>query len=146
MKPLTFKLIFPLTIISFATITKWWYTVPIDAPDTIYLGFPFPFVGEAWHTSMALQFFVLEFVVDLIVYFLICSIVIFCINRFLIKIKMHKIQTISLWIISGLIISWAVFIVSRPNNVFHHKRTYEMKIFDSGIKFIWQYIGRTRLK
>lgn len=56
MKQLTLKLIIPLTVISFAIFTKWWYALPADAPDTMFHGFPFPFVCEGWHSSMTLQF------------------------------------------------------------------------------------------
>lgn len=34
MKSLIFKIVIPLTIVSFATFTKWWYASPVDAPDT----------------------------------------------------------------------------------------------------------------
>ncbi len=63
-------ILIPVTIISFAVFTKWWFTVPVDAPDTMYWGFPFAFVGEGWHTSMSLQIFVMELIADLIFYFL----------------------------------------------------------------------------
>jgi hypothetical protein len=138
MKQLTFKLILPLTIISFATITQWWYALPVDAPDTFYSGFPFPYVGEGWHTSMSLQIFVLELCVDFFIYFLIWFVLLFLINKYLTKIKTYKIATIGLWTISGIMIFGASYIASFSENVFRFKRTYDMEIIESGFKFVWQ--------
>ena len=142
MKQLTFKLILPLTVISFAIITKWWYALPIDAPDTLYSGFPFPFIGDGWHTSMSLQIFVLELFSDFFIYFLIWFGLVFCINKYLTKIKIHKIATVGLWTISGIIILGASYIASFPENIFHFKRTYGMEIMESGYKFVWQKTER----
>lgn len=139
MKELTLKLILPLTVISFATITKWWYAIPVDAPDTLYIGFPFPFVGEGWHTSMSLQVFILELCADFIIYFLFWFLVIFCINNYVTKINTNKIVTIGHWAISGFIIIGASYIVSFPENIFHFKRPYELEIMETGYKFVWQH-------
>lgn len=142
MKQLTWKLILPLTIISFGTITKWWYTLPVDAPDTLYSGFPFPFVGDGWHTSMSLQIFVIELIADILIYFLIWFAIVFCINKYLTKIKTYKIVTIGLWTISGIIIIGASYIASFPENIFHFKRPYDMEIMETGYKFLWQHTER----
>ncbi len=138
MKQLIWKLILPLTVISFGTITKWWYTLPVDAPDTMYSGFPFPFVGDGWHTSMSLQIFVLELLVDFIVYFLFWTVFVFCIDKYLIKIKTYKVITIGLWAISSLILLGATFIVCFLENVYEFKRPYDMEIMETGYKFFWQ--------
>ena len=142
MKKLIFKLLFPLTIISFATITKWWYALPADGPDTLYSGFPFPFVADGWHTSMSLQIFVLELFADFFTYFLIWFGLVFCINKYLAKIKIYKIMTIGLWTISGIIILSASYVASFSENIFYFKRTYDMEIMESGYKFNWQNIER----
>jgi hypothetical protein len=142
MKQLTWKLIIPLTVISFGTITKWWYTLPVDAPDTLYCGFPFPFVGDGWHTSMSLQIFVIELIADILVYYLIWFVIVFCINKYLTKIKTYKIVTIGLWTISGIIILGASYIASFPENIFHIKRPYDMEIMQTGYKFVWQHTER----
>jgi len=142
MKQLTWKLILPLTVISFGTITKWWYTLPVDAPDTLYSGFPFPFVGDGWHTSMSLQIFVTELIADILIYFFIWFAIVFCINRYLTKIKTYKIVTIGLWTISGIIIIGASYIASFPEHIFHFKRPYDMEIMETGYKFFWQHTER----
>lgn len=138
MKQLILKLIIPLTIISFATITKWWHTLPVDAPDTLFAGFPFPFVCEGWHTSMSLQIFVMEFLADLLTYFSIWLIVIFCIHRFWIQLKPTKIITLFLWTMTGLIITAGALIAFQPNNLFYFRRTFDMEIMETGYRVIWQ--------
>jgi hypothetical protein len=142
MNQLIIRLVIPLTVISFATITKWWYTFPVDAPDTLYIGFPFPFVGDGWHTSMSLQFFILEFLVDFTFYFFFWLTVVFCVSRILTNVQMHTILTIGLWTISGLIIFYATYIASFSENVFLLKRGYEMEIMETGYKFVWQRTER----
>jgi hypothetical protein len=142
MKQLIWKLILPLTVISFGTITKWWYTLPVDAPDTLYSGFPFPFAGAGWHSSMSLQIFVLELIVDFLIYFLLWFAIVFSINKYLTKIKTYKIVTIGLWTISVIIILGASYIASFPEHIFYFKRPYEMEIMETGYKFIWQKTER----
>ena len=142
MKQLTWKLILPFTVISFGTITKWWYALPVDAPDTLYSGFPFPFVGDGWHTSMSLQIFVLELFADFLIYFLFWFTVIFCVNKFWTKIKTNKIVTIGLWTISGLIIIGASCIACFPEHIFYIKRPYDMEIMETGFKFVWEHTDR----
>jgi hypothetical protein len=66
-RQLTLKLIIPITIISFAFFTKWWYALPVDAPDTMYWGFPFAYIGDGWGSSMTLQIFLIEFISDLLI-------------------------------------------------------------------------------
>jgi hypothetical protein len=142
MKSLIFKIGIPLTIISFATLTKWWYALPVDAPDTMFTGFPFPFVCDGWHTSLSLQIFVTEFVADLMTYFLIWFIILFCINRFVAKLKVHKAVTISLWVVSGLIIAFATLLASNKDNLIFMKRPFGMEIMETGFQFGWQHIER----
>lgn len=142
MKQLTYRLILPLSVISFATITKWWYALPIDAPDTLFAGFPFPFVCEGWHTSLSLQIFVTELLVDFLTYFLFWLALVFSINRFLAKINPHKIFTIVLWALTGLVVIGATFIASNSNNLFYVKRPFDIDVMETGYKFIWQEVER----
>ena len=142
MKHLTFKLVIPLTIISFASFTKWWYALPADAPDTIFTGFPFPFVCQGWHTSMSLQIFLIEFFADLLIYFLGWFILLLCVDRFAIKIKTHKIVTICLWILSVLFIAFSAIAVSNKDNLFYIKRPFDMEVKETGYKFVWQDVER----
>jgi hypothetical protein len=138
MKQLTLKLVFPLTVISLVVFTKWWYTLPVDAPDTILTGFPLPFMGAGWHTSLSLQIFVGEFFLDLLVYFLFWFIVIYCVNRFWTTIRVHRILAILLLSLTGLIVAGSAFIASNSDNVYYLKRPWDMEIKKTGYMFIWQ--------
>src|SRR3982750_2694356 len=97
LKQLIWRLIFPLTVILFGTVTKWWYVLPVDAPDTMMVGFPLAFISDGWHTSMSLQIFAFEFLVDFFVYSLVCFLLVFFVNRYLTKIKISKWATGLLW-------------------------------------------------
>lgn len=142
MKQLIFKLIIPLTVISFGTITKWWYALPEDAPDTLFNGFPFPFVCEGWHTSMSLQIFLTELTIDFLTYFIFWFTIVFFIKRFLTKINPHKIITIALWTFTGFIISVGVLFASNTENLFYVRRPFSIEIMETGYKFVWQQIER----
>jgi len=142
MKRLTLTIVIPLTIISFSAITKWWYALPTDAPDTMFTGFPLAFVCEGWHTSLSLQVFMTEFLMDLLIYFLFWFVLFFCIDRFLTKIKTNKIVTTSLWTFAGLIVVFWTLTASNKDNLFYIKRPFEMKVIKTGYKLVWQDIER----
>jgi hypothetical protein len=137
MKQLTVRYTLPLTFISFALFNKWWYALPFDARETFYYGFPFPFVGEGWHTSLSLQIFILEFFIDFITYFLFLFSLIFFIHYYLKKINPNKILSTVLWVMASLIICVAVLIAIDSNHIYYFKRPYDMQILESGYKFIW---------
>ncbi len=81
MKALTFKIVVPLTVISFTLFTKWWSALPIDAPETTFIGFPFAYTGRGWHTSLSHQVFVVELIADITIYFSFWLLLIFCFDR-----------------------------------------------------------------
>ena len=90
-KQLTWRLTLPLTIISFGLFTKWWYVLPVDAPDTMMAGFPFAFVGDGWFTSMSVQIFLIELCADFIIYFLFWLVIVFFAKRILTHFTISKI-------------------------------------------------------
>ena len=137
-----FKLILPLTIISFAAVTKYWYTLPVDAPDTMCWGFPFPYVCEGWHTSLSLKIFVVEFFADFLTYLLFWSVMYWGINRMGIKIVVNKVVTTVLWVFAGLVVSGSGIIAANPDNLFYLKRSFEMEVMETGFQFIWQQTPR----
>ena len=145
MKQLTWKLVLPLTIMSFATFTKWWYVLPVDGPDTMMTGFPLPFVCPGWHTSMSLQIFLTEFMIDILVFFVFWFLTTFCINRYLKKLRVGKRLTIILLTISGLVVTGAVIIASNSDNTFRTERPWDMEVMTTDYKFIWQHQERPEL-
>jgi hypothetical protein len=138
MKLLTLKLVLPLTVISFMIFTKWWYVFPDDAPDIILWGFPFPYAGDGFHTSMSLQIFAFELFIDFLIYFVFWFLIIFSINRFVIKINIRRILTITLLIIAGFVVIGSLFIICMPENILLVKRDFKVEIKETGYKFIWQ--------
>ena len=141
-KQLIWRLIFPLTIVLFGTITKWWYVFPVDAPDTMMVGFPIAFVSDGWHTSISLQIFVTEMLIDFTVYFTICFLLVFFVAHFLTKIKVPKLVTGLLWIFSTLIIVIAIWIASFPEQIIQTRRNWDMKVITTGYKFTWPHQDR----
>src|ERR1044071_5539679 len=93
MKSLTLKLILPLTLISFASFTKWWYVLVVDGPDEVLTGFPLPYVCAGWHTSASLQIFLLEFFIHLLCYFIFWFVLVFIFHRFIKPISINTIFT-----------------------------------------------------
>jgi hypothetical protein len=142
MKQLTWKLILPLTVISFTVLTKWWYVLPVDAPDSMMLGFPLPYVCDGWGTSMSLQIFFFELLIDLLTYFSLWFVIVFCIDKFIFKIKLHKIVTILLLTTGGLFTCSLTYIASFHENLFYAKRNFDIDVLVTGYKFMWE--GNTR--
>jgi hypothetical protein len=138
MKLLTIKLTLPLAIISMFLITKWWFALPIDGPDKLYWGFPFPFLGQGFHTSMSFQFFVLEFVADFIVYFLGWVCLFYLISKRFSTTNASKLLLKIVWSFALLLAIGFIILVSTSNPVFHMKRNYDWKILQTGYVFIWQ--------
>jgi hypothetical protein len=138
MKQLTIKLMLPLTIISMFLITKWWFALPVDGPDKLYWGFPLPFLGQGFHTSMSFQFFVLEFVADFIVYFSGWVCFIYLISKRFSITNVSKLLIKTVWTMALLLAIGFIILVSTSNPVFQLKREYDWKILQTGHVFIWQ--------
>jgi hypothetical protein len=138
MKNWVLKIVLPLTVISFGTFTKWYYAKPIDAPDTMFFGFPLAYSCIGWHTSLSLQIFVAELVIDILLYFLFWFILILCIDRFMTNVKTYRCVTIGLWFVSGLFIVFGTVLAANPDNIFYLKRPFDMQVLETGYKFIWQ--------
>lgn len=142
MRQLTLKLVIPITIISFAFFTKWWYALPVDAPDTMYWGFPFVYIGEGWGSSMTLQIFLIEFIADLLLYFMFWFFIITFTNYYIIKISPYKAFTILLWSLSTIVIGFNTLIWSDKDNTFYMKREYKFETLTTGYEFVWDNVQR----
>jgi hypothetical protein len=127
------KLVLPLTILLFCSLTKVWHTVPVDARDTHYWGFPFAFVGEGWHTSMSLQFFVLEMIADFAVYMLFCTLLVYLLQKLIPTVLSNKWVSRILWTVASLFLLAAGLIISTSQPVFHLMRPYDWVIKETGI-------------
>ena len=141
-KQLTWQLILPLTIVSFGTVTKWWYVLPVDAPDTMMIGFPLAFVSDGWHTSMSLQIFIFEFVFDFLIYFLFWLLLIIFIDRYLKRIRIARMLTGILWALSTVIFAVSIWIASFPEQIFAMKRDWDRQVMVTGYKLTWTHQDR----
>ena len=138
MKTLHTKLVLPLTIISFGLFTKWWYVLPLDARHTYLWGFPFAWVGEGWQTSGALQFFLLEAVVDFIVYYLCWFMAIYGLTRY-IKFTINKPTHYILRSVAVLIIIGYAVVISLSYPTCKIRRDFNMQVIRSGYGWLRSY-------
>ena len=137
MKQLTWKLVLPLTIISFVMFTKWWYVEIDDYRETL-TGFPFPFVCPGWHTSMSLQIFVFELIVDVLVYFAFWFSVILIATKTLKSFQVHKALTIILLTTAGLFTGVLILLATNPDHVYTTTRPFDIKVKDTGYRPLWK--------
>lgn len=137
-RKLILTIILPLTIILFGTITKWRYVYVEDGPDDFLYGFPLTSICSGWHTSMSLQLFVSELIFDFIIYFLLCSTIIFMIDRFIKPIIIHKFLKFGLYGLATITILLYGIVFANPDNIFKLKRDFKYQEIRNGYKFIWQ--------
>ncbi|MBI1183951.1 hypothetical protein GC194_06750 [bacterium] len=130
----------PLSIISMALFTKWWYVAVVDGPTDIFKGFPLPFVCSGWHTSLSLQIFIAPFLFNVAVY-LMCWLLILQVLKAPLQ-RMAAIWRrtlgIGLWALAILVMLAVGFLASNPDNIYRFRRTYEMEIRATGYQFIWE--------
>ena len=138
MKQLTIRLVLPITVLSFVLVTKWWYVVPVDARETYFWGFPYAFVGEGWQTSGALQFFIFEGLVDILIYFSCWFALVFLTRKLIFSRPLHKMFTNVLWAIASFVFIGSGIIIGTSYTTFKIKRDFDWEIITSGYVFIWQ--------
>lgn len=142
MKQLSWKLVLPLTIISFSIFTKWRYVVVVDGWDMVLTGFPLPYASPGFHTSLSLQIFVLELIFDLVCYYVFWFLLIFGVNKFIKPFKLPKVLSILSLSLTGFFVFILIFIGTLPDNIFKLKRDFDYEELDSGYKITFQYIRR----
>ncbi len=142
MKQLTWKLVLPLTIISFGLVTKWWFVeVNNEHFHEVLIGFPLPYSAPCWHTSMCSKYFIGELLLDVITYFLFCFIVTYVFHRFIKRIILKRLITVIIMIVSGIFLGIMILFFSLPDNVFYMERNFEIKTLDTGFKFHWEQLS-----
>jgi len=142
MKTTTLKITVSLTIISFACFTKWWFVLPVDAPDTFMYGFPFIWVSNGWHTSMSNNIFVVPLLLDLLIFYLIWHAVIYCSKRLIGSLKVPKFIIKTTYLVTLLICFVSIWIAVMPEHKYYWQRDFEIEVQTTGYKFIWEDIER----
>ena len=138
MKQVTLKLVLPLTFILFFLFTKRWCVSVEDAPNTHLSGFPFPYSGNAWGSSMSVQYFILEFFIDLAVYFAIVFAVTYTVYHYIIPRPPHKVIFFSLYIIATIFFVMVVLWISATDSFFYLYRDFEIKTINVEYLFFGQ--------
>lgn len=132
----------PVTIIIFILFTKWWIVDVVDGTDGIMYGFPLIYKAPAFYTSMAEEYFILELIADLIIYFGVIFGIVYLINKFLFAITIRKLVSVILFIIASLLISLELLFAFMPENKFSLKRDYDIEIKQTGFKFLFNNSDR----
>ncbi len=138
MKHLIWKLVLPMTIISFVIFTKWYYVEVVDGAYEILTGFPVPYMCPCWHTSLCLQIFVSGLLIDILTYLAFWLTITFILNKFVVRIKLNKTVTLILLSLSGLLFAGMIFMGSLSDNIYTWNREFEIKKLETGYKFIWE--------
>lgn len=138
LKQLAIQFTVPLSIITLVVVTKWWYVLPVDARHTFYWGFPLACVGEGWHTSGALQFFVLEGLADILIHFLLWFVLTSIFFRMARLQRVPKFVSGTLWSTAILIMCIGGIIIAHAHPTIYLKRDYDWKIIHTGYTFVWQ--------
>jgi len=136
MKKVISVFVLPLTLISFIGITKWWYIRVEDGPEVIAKGFPLIYSCPGFHTSLSTQFFVCEFILDLVCYFLAWLVVLFAFRKSAGRLTERRIVPIVLWLLTLLVYVWPLLTLLNPDNVFYLNRDFKVETRDYGIDLI----------
>jgi len=129
------KLAFPLTIIIFVLFTKWWIADVVDGSDGVMYGFPLIYKSPAFYTSMAEQYFIMEFLIDFIFYFITVFAVLSLTNKFIAKIKLKRKLLIIIYAVAGIIFGIEALMATVFETSFLIKRDFDIVIKQTGVKF-----------
>ena len=108
-------------------------------------GFPFIYKAPAFYTSMAEEYFILELIGDLIIYFGVIFGIVYMINKFLFAITIRKLVSIILFVFASLLISLELLFAFMPENKFSSKRDYDIVIKQTGFEFPFNNSDRKEL-
>lgn len=146
MKKIIWQLVIPITVIIFASIDRLTYALVIDAPSTVLNGFPFISSAEAWHTSMATQIFIFEFLSNFFIFFTVIFLIIYCAYRIFKITQVNKWIYIPLWIFTiPLIILAPVGVLMFDDIIFTH-RDFKIEILDQKYYLSWTGYKRPKLE
>lgn len=134
-KRLIFQRVLPMTVLLFTLVSKWWIVDVVDGTDGIMYGFPLIYRAPAFYTSGAIEYFILELIADLSIYFTLLLAIVYLINKFLIPIRIKKIVSIGLFFVSALLISFELFLACSTENKFSLFRDYDLEIKKTGIEY-----------
>ena len=136
MRPTSGFVLIPLTLIAMTTLSKWWYVLPVDAPDTMMLGWPLPFACDGWHTSLSHQVFFAELALDAACYLGLIALLMYALQRWL-RARVRKGLLVGLWVVAALAMVVPILQVVLPDNVYYLHRDWELQVIDSGPELLY---------
>lgn len=141
MKRLIARFVLPLSIVTMALVTKWWYVLPEDAPGSMMTGFPMPYVCSGWATSMSEQWFIFELLVDLLTYFSVCLLIVFLLYRFA-SFRPGKIIMILTWSVAGIILVSILVWLQVIEVYVKPQRDFKINVLESGVRSAFTHKDR----
>jgi hypothetical protein len=139
MKKLIFRLVLPLTFVSYFIFDKWWYVEIIDGgPDELVYGFPLISCSPSLATSLEWNYYVLETTTNIVVYFLFWFAIVFLINRFIKPVSISNLLERIFYVLLSLCSLAFIYFSIELNSTFYFRRNIDITIMDKGYKWIWQ--------
>lgn len=129
------SLTLPLTFISFILFSKWWIVDVIDGSDCIAYGFPFIYKAPAFYTSLAEQYFIMEFCIDFLVYFALILTLLFFATKYISRILLNKKVFIIIYVVATILIGIEILFSTVFKPSFSIRRDFEIEVKQTGVKF-----------
>ncbi len=130
-----FKNAIPITFITFIAVTMQWNVQPVDAPESVMYGFPFPYSCNAWHTSMARQYFVLEFFADIFCYFGFWIFIFYLLRKVGVDMIRRRFVNYSINIFAAILIILSISLFFMFENIYKVSRDFDFTIQKTHVKF-----------
>lgn len=138
MKKLVFRLVFPLTFISYMIFEKWWFVIIVDGPDKKAYGFPLINCFDSLASSLEHYYFIFETVVNISVFTLFWFVIVYAIDRYIFKILISNILAkISLGLLTIYLFAFTLISINF-NTRFFLKCDFDVEaVIETGYHFTW---------
>lgn len=138
MNKLIFRLVFPLTFISYIMFYKWWYVQIEDWVDVKMYGFPLINCSPTTVSSMQFQYYVLETIINILSFFTFWLALVFIVNRFIKPILISTIFGKTSLVICSLYVITHTYFDFAMNTKYLIKRDWNIEVIDKGFLWFWQ--------
>ncbi len=137
----------PACIVLFTIFSQWHYVYVEDGANEFMYGFPLIYNCNAFHTSLAQQYFIMEMLIDIGVYFIITTSLLYLFHRFVFSFKKNKWISRVLYIVAFIFINFFIIfnITFSDDNRYYLKRDFNIHHKASGFQFIWQKIDKNKI-
>lgn len=110
----------------------------VDGPDECFLASHLCIPGDVWGSSMCINFYLLEFLVDFAIYFLALFLPAYIVYRYGIKFTFRKWMAITSWVILTPFILFAIFciVITSDKHLYLRNTTDIEKVMDKEWMFV----------